>query len=124
MDTREKIVAVTEIGAVIGSGEWTIAVGQFDPLTAGQANRLSALKAQGGRLLAIVLEAQDALLPSSARVALIAALRDVDAVTVAEPERWLAFIGNQVKVRIVEDAAAEEARSADFVRFIVGKRGE
>ncbi len=99
-----------------------IAVGQFDPLTAAQANRLSALRAPDSKVLAIVIEKSEALLPGAARAALIAALRDVNAVTVANPENWRIAIPSDAHVRVVEDAAAEEIRSADFVRYIVGRQ--
>ena len=122
MDTREKIFPLDGLGAHLCRGEWVIAVGQFDPLTAAQAKRLSALRSQGGRLLAVVLESSDALLPANARAALIAALRDVDAVTVAEPELWRHAIPSTARVRVIEDAQAEEGRSAEFVRYIVERQ--
>ena len=113
---------LNEIDPLLRSGEWVIAVGQFDPLTAAQASRLSALRMQGTKLLAIVLESRDALLPGEARATLIAALRDVDAVTVAEPEHWRSAVPSDARVRIVEDAQAEAARSADFIRYIVDRQ--
>ena len=122
MDTREKIFPLERLNALLRDGEWTIAVGRFDPLTAAQAIRLKALKAQGRKLLAIVLENRDALLPGDARAALIAALRDVDAATVAEPERWRSEILANGRLHVVEDAEAEDARSADFVRYVVQRQ--
>lgn len=99
-----------------------VAVGQFDPLTAAQARRLSALHVPSSKLLAVVLENREALLPGAARAALIAALRDVDAVTVAEPDDWRTAIPSGPCVRVMEDPEAEEIRSADFVRHILERQ--
>jgi len=119
VDTREKILALDELPALLNSDKWVIAVGQFDPLTAVQAKRLAALATDSTKLLAIVLEDGRALLPASARAALIAALRDVDAVTVAGPERWRGVIPNGPCITIVDDAEAEKIRSAEFVQRIL-----
>ena len=110
------------VNVLLEEGEWIVAVGRFDPLTAAQAKRLSALKSQGGKLLAIVLEDQGALLPGAARATLIAALRDVDAVAVSASESWRAALPMHNRVRLVEDKQAEEARSAEFERYIVGRQ--
>lgn len=122
MDTREKILPLNSLDAVLRTGNWVIAVGQFDPLTAAQAKRLHALHTDGSKLLAIVLETRQALLPASARAALIAALRSVDAVTIAEPELWRAAIPTNAQLRVVDDAAAEQLRSADFVRYVLARQ--
>lgn len=122
MDTREKILPLNQLDALFESGEWVIVVGQFDPLTAAQAKRLRVLHTPGSKLLAIVLESRDALLPGSARATLIAALRDVDAVTVAEPEQWRAAVPGEARVRVVEDREADEERSAGFIRYIVDRQ--
>jgi hypothetical protein len=122
LDTRQKILPLRDIDALLSNGEWVIAVGQFDPLTAAEANRLTALGAPDRKLLAIVLENNEALLPAAPRAALIAALRDVNAVTVAHPENWRIAIPGGAHVRVVEDAASEKIRSAEFVRYIVGRQ--
>ena len=122
MDTREKILPVEKVASLLRNGEWTIVVGQFDPLTVAQAKRLNALKAQGGKLMALVLESDQSLLPATARALLMAALRDMDAVAVAAPESWRANLPLEGNLRIVEDTHAEEARSAEFVRFVVERQ--
>lgn len=108
--------------ALLRSGEWVVTVGDYDPLTAVQAERLTSLHPTGGKLLAIVLEKDEALLAAPARAALVAALRVVDAVAVSQGENWRAAIASTSHVRIVEDAAAEERRSADFVRYILDRQ--
>ncbi len=122
VDTREKIWPLEALPALFGSDEWLVTVGQFDPLTAMQAKRLHALATSGRKLLAIVLEDDGALLSANARAALIAALRDVDAVTVAEAERWRDAIPNAARVGVVEDADGEKTRSAEFIRYIVERQ--
>ena len=122
MDTREKILSLSEVDALLCAGEWLVAVGQFDPLTAGQASRLHALRGRNGKLLVVVLENSQALLPGAARAALIAALRDVNAVIIAEPDKWRNAIPSAADVLVIEDPEAEKARSADFVRYVVTRQ--
>lgn len=121
MDTREKIIALSEASARIRTGKWTIVPGLFDPLTATQANRLHRLKESGRNLLAVVQERQDTLLPVDARAALIAALRDVDLVCIANGE-WRTAIMASENVQVIEDRNGEAARSAEFVRFVVERQ--
>lgn len=123
MDTREKIVPLDKVAARLGSARWMGVVGLFDPLTAVQACRLEEVaKSSGRKLLAIVLEAQDALLPADARASLVAALRMVDLVATAEPQRWRSALAEGTDVQIAEDPEGERARSADFIRFILDRR--
>jgi hypothetical protein len=122
VDTREKILPVEKLASLLRNGEWIIAVGEFDPLTAAQAKRLNTLKAQGGKLMALILESDHSLLPAPARALLIAALRDVDAVAVAAPESWRLSLPSEGNARIIEDTDAEQARSAEFVRFVVERQ--
>lgn len=122
MDTREKIVPLNEIAARLDEREWLAVVGLFDPLTAVQAKRVAELRANDQRnILAIVLTATDTLLSADARAVLVAALRDIDLVTIAEGDAWGSVIGDNARVRIVEDSESERARSADFVRFVIEK---
>ncbi len=102
---------------------WVAVIGLFDPLTAVQACRLADIARNGRRkLFAIVLETKDALLPANARAELLAALRDVDLVATAEPQRWQSALPEGADVQIVEDAEAETARSAEFVQFVLDRQ--
>lgn len=114
MDTREKVVAIERLPAVLNGSEWTILAGFFDPMTAEQANRIARRREPGRKLAVVVLESGESLLPATARAAMVAALRCVDAVAVATPE--------QVNVDR-EEIAAERARTAEFVQFILDRRG-
>ena len=117
MDTREKIVSIDAVPALLVTGEWTVVAGLFDPLTLAQAQRVAATAEAGRRTLVVVIPDPDTLLPAQARAALMAALRDVDAVVIADPEQ-ISGPGR----RVHEDAAAERERSAEFVRFVLRRK--
>jgi hypothetical protein len=126
VDTREKIVSFESLPAVLAEAEWIAAAGLFDPLTAVQAKRLAALANNGGhsrKLLAIVLKDEGALLPAQARAILIAALREVSAVVIAEPDCWRQEVSKNSRLRIVEDSEGEKLRSAEFAQFIIQRQG-
>jgi len=115
LDSRTKIVAFDSIPAILNEGEWVVAAGYFDPLTAEQAVRLANLKG-GRRLLALVLDRSDALLPVDARTTLIAALREVDAVAKASE------LPDDLAVEVDADLASDEERSRDFVEFVLARQ--
>lgn len=121
MDTREKILPPRSLSQLLASGEWTLVAGFFDPLTEVQARRLAVLS-QGRKLLAIVLESEDTLLAANARAALIAGLREVDAVIIAPPDDWRSLIPRRPGIEIIEDEAGERARSAEFVQFVLRRQ--
>ncbi len=104
MDTRKKIVsaaqAATDPGALVR--------GYFDPLSAAHVRRLEAIAGAGGGPVTILLNSPPRpLLPVAARAELLAALRVVKQVVVAEgplPEEFQA-------------AAVEDESSADLLRL-------
>ena len=120
MDTREKIVLGEAARALLSEGAWVVIAGLFDPLTALQAKRLSGFRRAGRKLMAIVEPGENPLLNADARAALIAALRDVDAVTIADSARPILPLS--LSVELIEDTPGEFARSADFVRFILDRQ--
>lgn len=120
MDTREKIVPGESVGALLSQGYWIAVAGLFDPLTVVQARRLSSLKRDGRKVLAIIERGENPLLAADARAALIAALRDVDAVTVADSAR--AIVPFDSPVELIEDADGEAARSSDFFGFVLERQ--
>ena len=79
MDTRTKIISGPELAQFAG----TIVSGHFDPITAAHAERLQDLKQAGKKLLVVVTEPPDPILPALARAQLVAGLRVVDHVAVA-----------------------------------------
>ena len=122
MDTREKIIELSQTAQRFSDGKWIIVPALFDPLTATQAKRVAGLRENGSKLAAIVLDVSDTLLPAKARASLIAALRSVDLVIVAEPQRWRDAIPASANIKIVEDKPGEAARSAEFVQFVVARQ--
>jgi hypothetical protein len=116
LDTREKILTAEQLPALDRSAEWTAVVGLFDPLTAAQARRL-----HGCKLLAIVLDVPDSLLPVRARAELVAALRNVSAVLIASPGTWRRQLPNFCST-IIEDLDEERNRTAEFVDFVLHRQ--
>jgi hypothetical protein len=122
MDTRSKILSADAVRTTLATGEWTVVVGLFDPLTVVQARRLAGLSKPSRKLLALVVESEETLLEANARAALIAGLREVDAVTVVAADGWRSLIPRRPGIEIVEDEAGERARSDGFVRSVLRRQ--
>ena len=120
MDTREKIVLFDQLSKTLSEGRWTAVFGYFDPLTAEQANRLSNMK-NGDRLLALIFDREDALLPTEGRASLIAALRDVDSVAIvpkgADPD-----FSNVTNVKVIRELEQDASRSVNFAAFVLRRQ--
>jgi hypothetical protein len=121
LDTREKIVPLSDVPQRVSQDDWLAVVGTFDPLTAQQAARVAELANGGRRILAIVLEEAETLLEPAARAALMAGLRTVQLVTVAKPHEWRGAL-NGANVQVAEDAEGERARSAEFAEFVLQRQ--
>ncbi len=98
--------------------------GLFDPLTATQAKRVNSFAEPGRKLAMIVLDTEQTLLPADARAALIAALRAVNLVAIAQPHEWRAAIPASTDIRVIDDLAGEAARSAEFIQFVFHRQAE
>jgi hypothetical protein len=118
VDTREKIVQLETLPALLSHGQWSAVTGFFDPLTLAQAERLSSIANAGRRLAVIVIPDSETLLSSRARATLIAALREVDAVAIGEPEQLRRLCSELPNVRLHHDEEAERLRSAEFVELV------
>ena len=118
MDTREKIVQAEQLAAKLGSGEWHAIVGKFDPLTLAQAERLVQASNNGKAVLAVVEPGTECLLPVEARAILVAALKSVRLVVVADG-RDLAKFPN---VQLSRDDEGERRRSLAFVEHVRGRQ--
>jgi hypothetical protein len=118
VDTREKIVHFEALPSVLSRGEWSAVTGFFDPLTLVQAERLSTIARHGRRIAVIVVPGSETLLSSHARATLIAALRDVDAVAIAEPAQVKKLCSQLPNVHVHQDDEADRLRSTDFVVFV------
>lgn len=93
-------------------------MGFFDPLTALQAKRLAEAATGGRKILAIVLDKPDSLLSVDARAALVAAVRHVGAVVIAEPHDWRSVLPGDADIEILDDLEADKKRSEQFVEFV------
>jgi len=102
------------VPALLENGDWTVIVGLFDPLTVGQAQRISAMAETRRKILAVVLPDRETLLAAEARAALVAGLRDVAAVVISDPAQI--STGNALVDR---DDGAERSRSSEFVDFVL-----
>jgi hypothetical protein len=80
MDTRQKIVDASQAAAIVAAGA-TVVSGYFDPLLASQAARLVELKPKGKKLLVLIADPKNPILPTAARAQLVASLAVVDYVT-------------------------------------------
>ena len=121
MDTREKIISEERLPELLASGTWLAVVGRFDPMTAVEAERLAEF-ARLGKVLGIVLEDEEALLPADARAVLVASLRDVSAVLVAHTEKWEALLPKNAALSVIEDLAGEGARRQEFIDCVLNRR--
>jgi len=120
MDTREKIVAAGAVGNLLSQGVWIAIAGLFDPLTAIQANRIASLRRDGRQVLAIVERGENTLMTAEARAVLIASLRNIDAVTIADCAS--SVVPPNSNAALIEDAAGETARSVQFVEFVLERQ--
>jgi hypothetical protein len=94
-------------------------VGWFDPLTVTQAKRVAELSARGRPILGVVEAGEDSLVPVEARAIMLAALRSVQLVVIADAAALRAY----PQLEIVADEAAERKRSAEFVEFVKRRQG-
>ena len=122
MDTRNKILPLDDVPALLGATPWLAVVGFFDPLTATEAKRLAGLACRGRKLLAIVLQSENALLSAEARAELVAALRDVHLVAITKRERWRSIMPNRADLQIIEDPEGDKTRSAEFIKFVLTRQ--
>jgi hypothetical protein len=76
MDTRGKMIATTEALRLAAEGA-TVVSGYFDPLLASHARRLNGLKG-GAKLVVVIEDPPQPILPARARAELVASLRAVD----------------------------------------------
>ena len=80
MDSRTKIVAVSEALSLYPDGLWVVC--HLDPMLATHARRLEHLAGQGRPLVLVVTDPPDPLLPTRSRAELAASLRCVSAVAI------------------------------------------
>jgi len=77
VDTRTKIIDANQ-AVKIAAGGATVVSGDFDPLLASVAERLSELKSEGKPLLVLIVSSKHSILPPRARAELVAGLACVN----------------------------------------------
>jgi glycerol-3-phosphate cytidylyltransferase-like family protein len=97
LDTRAKI-AQTQAARTIRT---IVVSGYFDPLTAAHARRLAELRSRANRLVAVILDPPEPILPARSRAELVAALACVDQVV----------LGSADHIDVHEEAADLERRA-------------
>jgi hypothetical protein len=118
LDTREKIVPLEALPSRLGKGRWLAVVGRFDPLTLVQAERFARLNDEGASIVGVVEPGEDCLLPVEARAALVAALRSVQLVVIAEA----GSLPPHPEMAILIDEDGERKRSTEFVQFVAARQ--
>jgi hypothetical protein len=122
MDTRNKIVKIDRLPGLLSCGEWSMISGLFDPLTLIQAQRVAAIASDGRKILAVVHPGEKTLLTVEARAVLIAALRQIDAVVVAEAQELAMHCSGLPTFRMDDDTEVDRQRSAEFIGFILRRQ--
>jgi bifunctional ADP-heptose synthase (sugar kinase/adenylyltransferase) len=118
MDTRRKILSLDAAGR-LPRGSVTAVTGCFDALRAVHARRLAALPRP---LLAVVLPCADALLPQRARAEMVAALRVVDYVVIAEERVLDALIEGLAPRDLVRMEAGDAASVRQLIEHVHGRK--
>jgi glycerol-3-phosphate cytidylyltransferase-like family protein len=109
MDTRSKIISSAALSGLV-TGEAVLVTGYFDILRASHIRALRQI--QAGMLVVAVRPHPGAVLPLRARAELVAALRMVDYVVIADDREVDTLVTALRPARIVhlEDADLERAR--------------
>jgi len=117
VNTRSKIVA--DAAACRGNGPVTVVTGYFDPLLAWHARELESIRGRARALAVVVLPLAAELLPQRARAVLMAALRMIDYVLVADNEdldRLFAELEPAEIVRLEDDDLRRRGELIEHVR--------
>ena len=125
MVTREKIVPLESAAEKTATGQWVVVLAWLDPLTAEGAEQIGEIaRANESRsVCAVILESEFALLPSSVRTALAAALSSVDLVTSGCRQQALAIWNEDGDRLSIVDLSEHGARSSqDFVDLVIAKQ--
>jgi len=110
MDTRRKILSLDAAFALRTSV--TVVTGTFDVLRAEHARELAAIRERTGKpLLAVVLPVEKELLSQTARAALVAALRMIDYVVIADSAELDRLVA------VLRPASVERMETADALRM-------
>jgi hypothetical protein len=118
MDTRGKIIDLASAARLRRPGtQLKLVAGYFDVLTPDLVSRLGSLS-DGGRLIAVVLDPPNPLLPSRARAELAAALSVIDYVLLL-PEVGLEKALDQIQPdEVIREDMADRKRSQALIEHV------
>jgi hypothetical protein len=122
LDTREKIIDLARAVSVAtdlrgGGTKWKLITGYFDVLTPDHIRGATAL-ANGGSLMAIVLDPQKPLLATRARVELAASLRAVDYVILLGSTGLDQAIRQLQPDEVIRAEADDQQRSKSLIEHV------
>jgi hypothetical protein len=118
MDTREKIIDLASAARLQRDGaRLKVVIGSFDVLTPDLVRRLKSLSG-GRRLIAVVLDPPNPLLPAQARAELAASLSVIDYVLLA-PGAGLEKALEQIQPdEVVREDLADGKRSQTLIEHV------
>ncbi|MDQ6676843.1 MAG: hypothetical protein M3Z09_06055 [Acidobacteriota bacterium] len=125
MNTRGKILQSAEAAERAqafraSATPYTLVCSTFDVLTAPRLRRLREIAATGNRLIAVVTNPPNPLLPRRARAELAAALAIIEFVVLAE-EPHAPFLASLGPASVIDEAPEDELRTADLIEHVQRK---
>jgi hypothetical protein len=123
LDTRSKIVSVSEARALLARERWLVIAGYFDPLTAIEADWVAqcAENEPAGHVMAVVLEGGEDLLSADVRVLMIAALRAVSVAVVASLDTLSLTVPKDERIQLICAIEEDRQRSRDFIELVLSR---
>ena len=116
MDTRSKIVSAAQASIRPAAA---LVRGYFDPLTVAHVRRLEKIADAGGGPVTILLDSPPKpLLPAAARAELLAALRVVKHVVIAEGPAPVEFRG----IPIIDETRGDLRRLQELMEHVQGRQ--
>lgn len=123
MDTRKKILTAAQAVEIVrrlrAEGRSVrFATGCFDPLVAAHAQRLEQLRGGAARVMVVVTDPVQPILPARARAELVAALSVVDFVVPSEEERLEDLLARLEATEVLRGEAADEALTRQLIHHV------
>ena len=120
MDTREKIVDLARAREIARErrSALTLVTGYFDVLRTGHVERLQQLAGGGNRLLVVVLDPPQPILPPRARAELVAALAMVDYVVPAGQDGLQELLNEFPADSIAREEVADLPRTQELTAHV------
>jgi bifunctional ADP-heptose synthase (sugar kinase/adenylyltransferase) len=123
LDTRKKIVTAAQAVEIVrrlrAEGRSVrFATGWFDPLVVAHTQRLEPLRGGAARVMVIVTDPVQPILPARARAELVAALSAVDFVVLSEEARLEDLLSRLEATEVLRGEAADEALTQQLIHHV------